>query len=101
MDCPSTKTGWKAWMPKRCRVGARFKRTTLPWITSSKASHTSSLMSRWRSSMRRAALTLGAMPFSSIFLRRKGLKSSRAIRLGRPHWWSLSWGPTTITLRPE
>jgi len=31
----------------------------------------------------------------------KGLKSSRAIILGRPHWWSLSWGPTTMTERPE
>ena len=31
----------------------------------------------------------------------KGLKSSRAIFLGRPHWWSLSSGPTTMTERPE
>jgi hypothetical protein len=28
-----------------------------------------------------------------------GLNSSRAIFLGRPHWWSLSSGPTTMTER--
>ena len=31
----------------------------------------------------------------------KGLKSSRAIILGRPHWSSFRLGPTTITERPE
>lgn len=42
------------------------------------------------------------MPESAeSFFMTKGLKSSRAISLGRPHWWSLSSGPTTITERPE
>jgi hypothetical protein len=30
-----------------------------------------------------------------------GLKSSRAMSFGRPHWWSLRLGPETITERPE
>jgi hypothetical protein len=31
----------------------------------------------------------------------KGLESSSAISLGRPHWYSCSVGPTTMTERPE
>ena len=30
-----------------------------------------------------------------------GLNSSRAIFFGRPHWFSFSSGPTTMTERPE
>ncbi len=29
------------------------------------------------------------------------LNNSNAMILGRPHWCSLSWGPTTMTERPE
>ncbi len=47
----------KAWIPMRCRVGARLSITTRPLITSSRTSQTSS--SR-RSSLRLAALTVSA-----------------------------------------
>ena len=30
-----------------------------------------------------------------------GLNSSNAIFFGKPHWWSLSSGPVTMTERPE
>ena len=48
-----------------------------------------------------AALIDEAMPRSSSLRRMNGLKSSRAIFLGRPHWYSLRYGPTTMTERPE
>ncbi len=38
---------------------------------------------------------------STSFFMTKGLNSSRAISLGRPHWYIFSSGPTTITERPE
>ncbi len=43
MASPSIKTGWKAWIPKRCKVGALFNKTTLPFTTSSKIAQTSSV----------------------------------------------------------
>src|SRR2546421_668770 len=39
--------------------------------------------------------------FSTSWWMMNGLNSSTAIALGRPHWCSLSSGPTTITDRPE
>ncbi len=48
-----------------------------------------------------AALIVVARPIVSSLLKMNGLKSSSAISLGRPHWWSFSCGPTTITDRPE
>jgi len=48
-----------------------------------------------------AALIVVASPISSSLLKMNGLNNSRAISLGSPHWCSLSWGPTTITERPE
>src|SRR5262247_606501 len=41
MAFPSTRMGSKAWMPRRCRVGARFRSTGCSLITSSRMSHTS------------------------------------------------------------
>ena len=61
-------------------------------------SHTSG---RARSTILRADLMLLAMPFSTRSFMTKGLNSSRAISLGRPHWYIFSSGPTTITERPE
>src|SRR5450631_576436 len=41
MALPSINTGSNAWMPRRCRVGARFNNTGCSRITSSRMSHTS------------------------------------------------------------
>ena len=46
-------------------------------------------------------LDVVAMPFSTRSFITKGLNSSSAISLGRPHWYIFSSGPTTITERPE
>jgi hypothetical protein len=64
----------------------------------SSTSHTSGDM---RSTMRLALLMLCAKLFSTNRRMTKGLKSSSAIFLGRPHWCSLSVGPITMTERPE
>ena len=58
---PSISTGSKAWMPRRCRVGARFRSTGCSRITSSRMSHTSGPS---RSTMRFAALMVEASPRS-------------------------------------
>ena len=98
MALPSMSWGSKAWMPRRCRVGARLSSTGCSRMTSARTSQTLGLA---RSTMRLAALTFWASLSSTSRFMTKGLNSSRAIWLGRPHWWSLSWGPTTMTLRPE
>ena len=98
MALPSTRTGSKAWMPKRCRVGARFSMTGCSRMTSSSTSHT---CGRARSTIRLADLMFWARAWSTSRFITNGLNSSRAICLGRPHWWSRSWGPTTMTERPE
>ncbi len=59
---PSTRTGWKAWMPRRCSVGARFKSTGWSRMTSSRASQTSVTPD---STSSLAALIVGARPFFS------------------------------------
>ncbi len=59
---PSISTGSKAWMPKRCRVGARFSITGCSRITSSRMSHTSG---RSFSTIRLAALMVVAWPYFS------------------------------------
>ena len=98
MALPSTSTGSKAWMPRRCRVGARLRSTGCSLMTSSRTSHT---CGRRRSTMRLADLMFWASSRSTSAFITKGLKSSSAISLGRPHWWSLRVGPTTMTERPE
>ncbi len=62
MALPSTSTGWKAWMPSRCRVGARFESTAWSRMTSSSASHTSVTPD---STSSLAALIVDARPFFS------------------------------------
>ena len=98
MALPSTSIGSKAWMPSRCSVGARFRNTGCSWMTFSSTSHT---MGTMRSIIRFAPLMLWAKPRSTSRFITNGLNSSSAICLGRPHWWSLSSGPTTMTERPE
>src|SRR5918998_1555322 len=44
MALPSTSCGSKAWMPRRCSVGARFSRTGCSVMTSSSTSHTTALV---------------------------------------------------------
>ncbi len=85
-------------MPSLCRVGARFRSTGWFFITTSSASQTSDLA---RSTDFLAAFILFTMPVSTRRFITKGLKSSSAISFGRPHWYILSSGPTTITDRPE
>ncbi len=95
---PSTSWGSKAWMPRRCSVGARLSSTGCSVMTSSRTSQTTG---RARSTMRLADLMFCAWLRSTSRFMTNGLKSSSAICLGRPHWCSLSCGPTTMTERPE
>ena len=55
---PSISTGSKAWMPRRCKVGARLSSTGCSRMTSSRMSQTSG---RSFSTMRLAALMVEAM----------------------------------------
>ena len=98
MALPSTRIGSNAWIPSRWSVGARLSSTGCSLMMSSRMSQTSG---RSFSTIFLAALIDDARPFSSSFRRMNGLKSSSAIFLGSPHWWSLSCGPTTMTDRPE
>ncbi len=98
MALPSTSTGSNAWMPNRWSVGARLRSTGCSWMTSASTSHT---WGRWRSTIRLAALMFWARSRSTRRFMTNGLNSSSAITLGRPHWCSRSWGPTTMTERPE
>ena len=98
MALPSTSTGSKAWMPSRCRVGARFSSTGCSLMTSSRMVQTWGLR---RSTMRLADLMFWANSSSTSFFMTNGLNSSSAMTLGRPHWWNLSDGPATMTERPE
>ncbi|MNW52595.1 hypothetical protein D3C74_301200 [compost metagenome] len=98
MALPSTSWGSNAWIPRRCSVGARLSSTGCSVMTSSRTSHTTG---RARSTMRLALLMFCAWFRSTRRFITKGLKSSRAICFGRPHWCSLSCGPTTMTERPE
>ena len=82
MARPSTSTGSKAWMPRRCRVGARLSITGCSLMMKSSASQTSA---RPRSTIFLADLMLLARPSSTSFFITKGRKSSMAISLGRPH----------------
>ena len=95
---PSTKTGSKAWIPNLCNVGARLSMTGCSLITSSKISQTSGSS---LSTIRLASLIVLANSNCWSFPKTNGLKSSRAIFLGNPHWCNLRVGPTTITERPE
>ncbi len=95
---PSISTGWNAWMPRRCNVGARLSMTGCPSITFSRMSNTSAVR---RSTTFLALLTVFTMPRSMSLRMMNGLNSSTAICFGRPHWCSLSSGPTTMTDRPE
>jgi len=58
---PSMSTGSKACMPRRCRVGARFRITGYSRTTSSRASQTSGVS---RSTIFLALLTVVTKPFS-------------------------------------
>ena len=95
---PSTSTGSNAWMPRRCRVGARFRSTGCSLMTSSRTSHT---CGRRRSTMRLADLMFWASSVSTRRFMTNGLNSSSAMIFGRPHWWNFRVGPTTMTERPE
>ena len=95
---PSISTGSNAWMPRRCRVGARLSMTGCSRMTSSRMSQTSAPS---RSTIFLAALIVVDMPRIWSLEKMNGLNSSSAIFFGRPHWWSFSAGPTTMTERPE
>ena len=95
---PSTNTGWKAWIPSLCRVGALLSKTGWSVITSSSISHTCSLT---LSTILLALFMLWATPSSTNFFITKGLNNSNAISFGKPHWYIFNSGPTTITDLPE
>jgi len=67
-------------------------------MTSSSTSQTSGTI---ESTSFFAALMFWTWLRSTSRLMMNGLKSSRAISFGRPHWCSLSSGPATMTERPE
>ena len=95
---PSTSTGSKAWMPRRCSVGARLSSTGCSWMTSSRTSQTSGII---ESTIFLAALMFCTDLRSTSRAMMNGLNSSRAISFGRPHWCRRSSGPATMTERPE
>ena len=80
MALPSTSTGSKAWMPRRCSVGARFSRTGCSLMTSSSTSHT---CGRRRSTMRLADLMFWASSVSTSRFMTNGLNSSSAMSFGQ------------------
>ena len=67
-------------------------------MTSSSTSQTSGVI---ESTYFFAALMFWTALRSTSRLMMNGLKSSSAMILGRPHWWSFRYGPATITERPE
>ena len=67
-------------------------------VSSSRMSQTTGVSD---STSRLAALMVVAIPIISSLWKMNGLNSSSAIFFGRPHWCSLSSGPTTMTERPE
>src|ERR1044071_7835161 len=95
MALPSTSRGSKAWMPRRCSVGARFRKTGCSLMTSSRMSHT---WGRRRSTMRLADLMFWASSVSTSRFMTKGLNSSRAMSLGRPHWCRRRAEPALLAL---
>ena len=97
----------KAWIPKRCNVGARFNKTGRSLIT---FSTTSQIMSSWLAIFSSACLmvvTCGviSLPSSSRFLINSwminGLNNFKIIAAGIPTWYIFNSGPITITERPE
>ena len=98
MALPSTSTGSKAWMPRRCSVGARLSSTGCSWMTCSSTSHTCGII---ESTIFLAALMFCASLRSTSWAMMNGLNSSSAMSLGRPHWCRRSDGPATMTERPE
>ena len=99
MALPSISCGSKAWMPRRCSVGARLSSTGCSAMTSSSTSQTSGRTAR--STIRLADLMFCACERSTRRFITNGLNSSIAMYFGRPHWCSLSCGPDTMTERPE
>ena len=95
---PSINFGWKAWIPKRCNVGARFKRTGWPFNTFSRISHTTGSL---RSMIFFADFTVLTIPRSMSLRVMNGLYNSAAISFGKPHSNNFNSGPTTITERAE
>ena len=67
-------------------------------MTSSSTSHTEGTI---ESTIFLAALMFCTSLRSTSRLMMNGLKSSRAMIFGRPHWCSRRCGPATITERPE
>src|SRR5690606_6028685 len=97
MALPSINTGSKAWIPRRCSVGARLSSTGRSRMTSGRMAHTSGSS---RSTIFLAALMVVARPRCSSLPKMDGLNSSRAIVLGRPHWCSRRLGPTAPVRTP-
>ena len=67
-------------------------------MTSSSTSQTSGII---ESTIFLAALMFWTALRSTSRAMMNGLNSSSAISFGRPHWWSFSDGPATMTERPE
>ena len=95
---PSISFASNAWTPNLCKVGALLSKIGCSLIICSKASQTSGFCF---STIFFACLIVVARPSLSNLAYKKGLKSSKAIFFGNPHWWSFNSGPTTMTDLPE
>src|SRR6187399_1472584 len=82
MALPSISCGSKAWIPRRCSVGARFSSTGCSAMTSSSTSQTSGRTAR--STIRFADLMFCAWERSTRRFITNGLNSSIAMYFGRP-----------------
>ena len=80
MALPSTSWGSKAWMPSRCRVGARFKRIGYSRTTSDRVSHTSGVS---RSTIFFAPLMVVTRPFTSRRFVDEGLEQLKRHLFGQ------------------
>ena len=79
---PATSTGSNAWIDRRWSVGARFRKTVLSLMTSSRIAQ---IDSSWRSIILRAVRTVWQMPRSLRARMMNGSKRRSAISFGRPH----------------
>ena len=80
MALPSTRMGSKAWMPRRCSVGARFRSTGCSRMTSSRKSQTSG---RCCSTISLAALMVVTSPSFSSLRVDEGLEQLQGHLLGQ------------------
>ena len=98
MALPSISCGSKAWMPRRCSVGARLSSTGCSVMTSSRTSHTTG---RARSTIRLADLMFCACDEVDEALHHERLEQLQRHLLGQTALVQLQLRTDTMTERPE